>query len=406
MIRRQPPKSDERPNPDAGNTRLSEPGAASSERYDDFIAESSQALFDLRETVISSLFGAELLHWLPTRFEWVRSGAKRFGLPRDEVLGDLMEACRSRWDTPQKRRLLPLVRYLGSRWPLLGLSFLRFALALVSARWAAKTFRPALHGSGAEVPTWDKAPKVSVVILSFNRASYLKRTIRAFLETVDYPSYELIVVDNGSEDGSVQFLEDARSRGAISKLLLLGNNHGISAGYNHGFAVADPDTDFYMKLDSDIEVLSRGWLGEVIRFMTAHERVGLVALNQVNHPALTLIPTEILGDTELMSFGEFPCGSAMVIPRRVRQEIGCFVEHPSMTYVLDDVDFYQRVSRSGYSAYFMKNLLALHQLSKDWTKYIRRNQDYRRAMDFSVQLAREYDAGDRPIEVFYEEYEG
>lgn len=377
------------------------------ERYQDFIREASNALLEMPETVISSVAGAELLYWLPTRFEWIRTGARRFGLPVAQVYQDVMNACRSRRGTAVRAGFLRLVRFLGVSAPSLGWSFLRGSAAMVFGGFTARRIR-GYEGSfaGAEAPPKrDDAPKVSVVILSFNRLSYLERTIRAFLETVDYPSYELIVVDNGSHDGSAKFLKDARSRGVISKLVLLQSNRGISAGYNHGFAIADRSTEFYMKLDSDIEILSRGWLAEVVRFLTVHRSVGLVALNQVNHPALNVLPHGTLDDTEIMDFGGWPCGSAMVIPRRVKQDIGCFVENPGMKYILDDVDYYQRVSRKGYASYYLRNLLVYHQLGNDWTKYIKKFSEYRRAMDFSVALAREYDQGVRPLEIHYREYE-
>ena len=194
------------------------------------------------------------------------------------------------------------------------------------------------------------------MILSFNRLQYLQTTIAAFLETVGESSYELIVVDSGSRNGSADFLRGLHARGIVSKLVLLPANQGISAGYNHGFAVADPRSEYVMKLDSDIKLLTHGWLAEAIDFLSTNRDVGFVALNQVNHPGLGLLPRFAWRGREVMDFADWTCGSAMIIPTRVQRELGCFVEDPDLKYAPDDIDYYVRASRKGYRAFFLQSL--------------------------------------------------
>ncbi|MEM4849151.1 MAG: glycosyltransferase, partial [Ignisphaera sp.] len=50
-------------------------------------------------------------------------------------------------------------------------------------------------------------PLVSVVILNYNGLEHLKTCLNSVLNT-DYPNFEVIVVDNGSTDGSVEFIKN------------------------------------------------------------------------------------------------------------------------------------------------------------------------------------------------------
>ncbi len=55
----------------------------------------------------------------------------------------------------------------------------------------------------------DKAPQISVVMLNYNGLQYIKETILAVLR-LKYSNYEFILVDNGSNDGSIEFIKKQR----------------------------------------------------------------------------------------------------------------------------------------------------------------------------------------------------
>lgn len=74
---------------------------------------------------------------------------------------------------------------------------------------------------------------ISVVILSHNRLNDLQRNVLLWCEK-EIPNLEVIVVDNGSLDGSAQFLQQLNDAGKV-KAVLLDQNVGVAAGRNTGF---------------------------------------------------------------------------------------------------------------------------------------------------------------------------
>ena len=90
----------------------------------------------------------------------------------------------------------------------------------------------------------DSLPLVSVIIPSYNYIDYIGKCLDSVLSQ-DYSQIELIVVDDGSTDGTVEFL---KSFNGISKLILQ-ENRGVSVARNRGLLEANGD--FIAFLDAD-----------------------------------------------------------------------------------------------------------------------------------------------------------
>src|SRR5262249_40128546 len=94
-------------------------------------------------------------------------------------------------------------------------------------------------------------PRVSVVVCTYNGAATLEQCLRSLL-MVDYPNYEVIVVDDGSNDSTGEILKRFPEIRAIRQ-----QNRGLSAARNRGLYAATGEIVAYT--DSDCFV-DRDWL--------------------------------------------------------------------------------------------------------------------------------------------------
>lgn len=103
-------------------------------------------------------------------------------------------------------------------------------------------------------------PFVSIVIVNYNGEKHLKKCIPA-IEKINYPKsrYEVILVDNGSSDGSVTYV---RRNFPHVKILELGKNYGFDEGNNKGAAVAHGE--YIVFLNNDVVVTAK-WLVELAK---------------------------------------------------------------------------------------------------------------------------------------------
>src|ERR1035437_4148872 len=69
-------------------------------------------------------------------------------------------------------------------------------------------------------------PMISIGVLNYNRCTELRQTLDVLTRAVQYPNYEIIAVDNGSTDGSIQMV---RSEYPQVLLYEVGQNLGVSA---------------------------------------------------------------------------------------------------------------------------------------------------------------------------------
>lgn len=123
-----------------------------------------------------------------------------------------------------------------------------------------------------EPPEPAPVDKVGIVLLAHNGIRNTKACVISVNEHTKIP-YELFLVDNGSSDGTADFLLKTTGR----KPLRLERNVGVAAGRNKGAleALKDPSVKYICFLDNDTRI-TPGWLSEMVSVLEDHPEIGLL----------------------------------------------------------------------------------------------------------------------------------
>ncbi|MBX2816150.1 MAG: glycosyltransferase [Saprospiraceae bacterium] len=121
---------------------------------------------------------------------------------------------------------------------------------------------------GLYLPVIDHAPKVSIIILNRDGFFHLKMLAEYFQKNTVYSNYEIILVDNGSVDGSLDFLEEYWSE---VRIIRNSENRSFSAANNQ--AVLESSGSMLLFLNNDVMPL-KGWLTRMVYFFQEKENHG------------------------------------------------------------------------------------------------------------------------------------
>lgn len=200
-----------------------------------------------------------------------------------------------------------------------------------------------------------KNVRLLVVLLTYNRLEYTKRTLRAFRATINTPYY-LVVVDNASTDGTVEYLRSQKERGRIDKLILNPENYYPGKACNIGWSeglTEYPAATHLMRLDNDMH-LEKGWDKAAWEYFEAMPSLGQLGIEH------TAIENERAGAHEITIKGKtinrFPgnVGGPNIISRAVWDKGLRYKEDkwaPEMKNIptpQEDVSFSKAIEQAGF----------------------------------------------------------
>ena len=111
-------------------------------------------------------------------------------------------------------------------------------------------------------------PAISIVIPNYNGIRFIGQCLDS-LRRSSFADYEVIVIDNGSTDGSRELVEQHY---AWVRLIALGRNTGFAVACNEGIRASQGD--LIALLNNDIEV-DEQWIGELVAGMERHPECGM-----------------------------------------------------------------------------------------------------------------------------------
>lgn len=219
----------------------------------------------------------------------------------------------------------------------------------------------------------NKAPLVSIIIINFNGIGYLKDCFGS-LRKIDYPNWEVIVVDNGSSDGSVEFLEKYKKFKSL-KIIKNSCNLGFAEPNNQGYREAKGD--YILLLNNDTKV-KRDFVRLTVERMAKQPEAGVAQpkiflmekVGYLDNTGSFITKTGFLKhegflEKDSARFNKEKIifaakGACMFIKRDVIEKVGLF-DKDFFAY-FEESDFCWRVWLTGYKIIYFPDAYIYHKL--------------------------------------------
>lgn len=117
-------------------------------------------------------------------------------------------------------------------------------------------------------------PLVSILVVTYDSRDFVRPFLDSLARNTTWPNYEVILVDNGSRDGTRELLTTFAASDSRLKATLLESNLGFAGGNN--FAARQASGDFLVFLNPDT-LLTAGWLGRLLMPLRTDPSVGMTA---------------------------------------------------------------------------------------------------------------------------------
>ncbi len=212
--------------------------------------------------------------------------------------------------------------------------------------------------------------KASIIIVNWNGKELLADCIGSVLRQT-FKGFEIILVDNGSQDGSVEFVEQAFPS---VKVVSLSENTGFTGGNIEGYRVS---SGHYIVLLNNDAKLSERWLEHMVAAVESDPDIGFCSSKIVIDGTLMIdsagdVFTSAFTGTKLGEYeeeGNFvqrrlvpgACAAAVIYKREMLDEIG-FLD-PDFFLNHEDTDLNMRAWLAGWKCLFVPEAVAYHKVS-------------------------------------------
>jgi len=239
-----------------------------------------------------------------------------------------------------------------------------------------------IHAARRHASSARRHPEVSITIITWNSRQLLQDCLESIYAGTRKVDFEVIVVDNGSRDDTVEML-----RQCFPKVRLIENaaNRGVAPARNQALRIARGD--FVLILDADTRVMP-GAIDDLAAFARSAPDAGIVGAKMINPDGvlqltcrrfptiftpllrrLQFIPLfrnsrtlrdQVMADWDHNSIREvdYVIGACQLIRREVIAEVGFLDEN--IFYGPEDVDYCLRAQSHGWKVYYYPNATIMH----------------------------------------------
>jgi len=217
------------------------------------------------------------------------------------------------------------------------------------------------------------APTVAIVIPAANRREDLRRCLRSLMAQ-DYDAREVVVVDNGSTDGTAEMVE---ADFPTVSLIRNPTNKGACLAKNQG--INQSRSDYVWFLDSDTEVPNPDCLSGMVDRMEKDPAIGSIGGEMCHGPdgRLEIKKKNILpsGETAVVTLrdseahmveSDYLSTCNCLVRRDLLERLGGF--DPGYFFLSEDKDLGRRIARLGYRNIIDRRTSAIHHVSREGGK--------------------------------------
>ncbi len=238
--------------------------------------------------------------------------------------------------------------------------------------------------------------QLTIIIVNYNVKHYLYQCLESLRRAAKGIEWEVVVVDNNSSDGSLEYLDQTYPEGSFPELRVIANNHNPGFGKANNQAFHETTGEYVLYINPDTFVCENT-LSECLDFMAAHPDAGCLGVKMHNADGSFAMESRRGIPTPWASFCKvtrlsklFPkskvfgryymqhlpvdepaiveiiSGAFMMVRRDIVSQVGIFDEDFFM--YCEDTDLSYRMIKAGYHNYYLPAHI-LHYKGESTRKY-------------------------------------
>jgi GT2 family glycosyltransferase len=224
-----------------------------------------------------------------------------------------------------------------------------------------------------------KTPSVSLILLNWNQPHFTLACLRS-LDKVTYPNFDVIVVDNGSADNSIEQIESIRPELKYNLQVITNKrNLGFAEGNNVGIRAAmEQGANYVLLLNNDTEV-DPDFIQPLMKMAQSNPKIGITGpkIYYYDDPKLIWSAGGVFtrsGWTQQLGVNErdseelnrlrqvdYVSGCAMLVKRAVIEKAGML--DPRFFIYYEETDWCARTAKAGFTIWYVPESVLWHKIS-------------------------------------------
>ncbi len=228
-------------------------------------------------------------------------------------------------------------------------------------------------------------PRISIIVPNYNREDVVEKLIESLLNQT-YTDYELIIIDNNSNDRSLEIIkkkleENTHKLKYEYRIVKLKKNYGYCLASNIGVLYSNA-ADYLVVINNDL-ILDKNWLKELVEYMDENLHIGIASskvlyygLNRIDSTGLIV---DVYGAVMSRGFLQKPeiadkdigrqpfsavHGASVIVRKELFKKIGGYDNLLFMYY--DDIDLSWRILLLGYEVGYVPKSICYHVKSPEY----------------------------------------